>query len=50
MNWQTDVTVMDKKLAFYKNIQVTEKDPFALFTYLSKAAEKTTNYEVLMDD
>ena len=38
MNWQTDTNLMDKKLAYYKNIQVTEKDPFELFTYLSKAA------------
>ena len=50
MNWQTDTTVMDKKLAYYRNIKVTEKDPFALFTYLSKAAQKATNYEVLLDD
>ena len=45
MNWQHDTNVMDRKLAYYKKIQVTEKDPFALFTYLSKAAEIATDFD-----
>ena len=42
MNWQHDTNVMDKKLAYYKNIKVTDSDPFALFTHLSKAAQVAT--------
>ena len=45
MNWQHDTNVMDRKLEYYKNIKVTEKDPFALFTHLSKAAQAATDYE-----
>ena len=40
---------MDRKLEYYKNIKVTEKDPFALFTHLSKAAQAVTDYETVAE-